>query len=73
MLTRTGGFNRYTVAQFLVPFDQTARLCNIDYYPPFVIHGTHMATRDDIERAGAVYKKILEGLVSDQYAEADIQ
>jgi glutathione-regulated potassium-efflux system ancillary protein KefG len=70
---QTGGFNRYTVTQFLVPFNQTARLCNIDYYPPFVIHGTHMATKDDIEMAGVVYKKLLEGLVSDHFADSDIR
>ena len=53
----TGGFNRFTIAQFLAPFDQTARLCNIEYYPPFVIHGTHMATRADIEKAAENYKQ----------------
>jgi glutathione-regulated potassium-efflux system ancillary protein KefG len=68
-----GGFNRFTIAQFLVPFEQTARLCNIEYYPPFVIHGTHKATKDDIERAGASYKKLLEGLVSDQIKDSTIR
>jgi glutathione-regulated potassium-efflux system ancillary protein KefG len=69
----TGGFNRFTIAQFLAPFEQTARLCNIDYYPPFVIHGTHMATRSEIENAAANYKMLLEGLVSDQFPYADIK
>ena len=70
---KAGGFNRFTIAQFLAPFDQTARLCNIEYYPPFVIHGTHMATRSDIEKAGISYKRLLEGLVADQYPDSSIK
>jgi glutathione-regulated potassium-efflux system ancillary protein KefG len=68
-----GGFNRFTITQFLVPFDQTARLCKMEYYPPFVIHGTHMATRTDIETAGESYKKLLEGLVADQFPDTAIR
>ena len=73
MPTKAGGFNRFTIAQFLAPFDQTARLCNIEYYPPFVIHGTHLATSSDIEKAGKSYKKLLEGLVADQYPDSSIK
>ena len=68
-----GGFNRFTIAQFLAPFDQTARLCNMEYYPPFVIHGTHLATNSDIEKAGESYRKLLEGLVADQYPDFAIR
>jgi len=68
-----GGFNRYTIAQFLAPFHQTANLCNIEYYPPFVIHGTHRATGSDIEKAAESYKQLLEGLVAEQFPDADIK
>lgn len=68
-----GGFNRFTIAQFLAPFHQTARLCNIEYYPPFVVHGTHKATRSDIEKAAEDYKNLLEGLVKDQYQYSEIK
>lgn len=63
-----GGFNRFTVSQFLTPFEQTARLCNMDYLPPFVVHGTHRATHEDIETAGRLYRNLLEGLVADRFA-----
>jgi glutathione-regulated potassium-efflux system ancillary protein KefG len=69
----TGGFNRFTITQFLAPFEQMARLCNIEYYPPFVIHGTHMATRSDIENYAVSYKKLLEGLVSDRFQDSEIR
>lgn len=35
------GNNRYTIQEFLRPFEQTARLCKMRYLPPFVVHGTH--------------------------------
>jgi glutathione-regulated potassium-efflux system ancillary protein KefG len=67
-----GGFNRFTIAQFLAPFDQTARLCNMQYYPPFVIHGTHRATTGDLEKSTEDYRKLLEGLVDDKFSGDDI-
>jgi glutathione-regulated potassium-efflux system ancillary protein KefG len=35
------GHNRFPLRSFLLPFEQTAYLCGMDYLPPFVIHGTH--------------------------------
>jgi glutathione-regulated potassium-efflux system ancillary protein KefG len=68
-----GGFNRFTIRQFLAPFDQTAQLCNMEYYPPFVMHGTHRATARDIENAGESYRKLLEGLVAGNFSEEEVR
>jgi glutathione-regulated potassium-efflux system ancillary protein KefG len=35
------GYNYFSIRELLVPFEQTANLCGMDYLPPFVIHGTH--------------------------------
>ncbi|MBD3885577.1 NAD(P)H-dependent oxidoreductase [Phormidium tenue FACHB-886] len=35
------GYNHFTVRELLAPFEQTARLCGMEYLPPFVIQGTH--------------------------------
>lgn len=35
------GHNYFTVRELLAPFEQTARLCGMEYLPPFVIQGTH--------------------------------
>jgi glutathione-regulated potassium-efflux system ancillary protein KefG len=35
------GYNRFSVRELLVPFEQTANLCGMEYLPPFVVHGTH--------------------------------
>jgi glutathione-regulated potassium-efflux system ancillary protein KefG len=59
------GFNRYTIADFLAPFNQTARLCKMDYLPPFVVHGTHRATESELDKAALQYGKLLEMLMAD--------
>jgi len=43
------GFNRYTIDEFLRPHEQTARLCGMTYLEPFVVHGTHGLTDDQID------------------------
>lgn len=35
------GYNRFTIRELLVPFEQTAVLCEMEYLPPFVVQGTH--------------------------------
>jgi glutathione-regulated potassium-efflux system ancillary protein KefG len=70
---QTGGFNRYTIPQFLAPFEQTARLCNMAYFPPFVVHGTHRATSQDIKGVAERYRLLLEGLVEEGFSNDDIR
>jgi len=35
------GHNYFTIRELLAPLEQTARLCGMEYLPPFVIQGTH--------------------------------
>jgi len=56
------GYNRFTMAQFLAPFDQTAHLCGMHYLPPFVVHGTYSLTPSDIDRHADDYRRVIEGL-----------
>jgi glutathione-regulated potassium-efflux system ancillary protein KefG len=67
------GRNRYSVNQFLLPFDQTAHLCKMEYLPPFVVHGTHRITKDELMRYAEQYRAILEALVHDQFSALDYQ
>ncbi|WP_128543114.1 glutathione-regulated potassium-efflux system oxidoreductase KefF [Larkinella soli] len=60
------GYNRFTMRQFLAPFEQTARLCNMSYLPPFVVHGTHRLNEPDIQRYAQQYQSLLSMLVNDQ-------
>jgi glutathione-regulated potassium-efflux system ancillary protein KefG len=44
------GLHRYTIAEFLRPFEQTARLCDMRWAEPFVLHGA--ALLDDAALRG---------------------
>lgn len=58
-----GGYNRFTIRQFLLPFDQTAHLCNMRYLAPFVIHRSLTILEDAQCRPFAEeYRRILAGL-----------
>ena len=54
--------NRYTLAEFLAPVAQTARLCGIDYLPPFVVHGAHGLGSEEIAQAARDYRRLLVSL-----------
>jgi glutathione-regulated potassium-efflux system ancillary protein KefG len=42
------GSNFYSVNEFLRPFEQTARLCGMEYLPPFAVMGTHKLSDEDL-------------------------
>jgi glutathione-regulated potassium-efflux system ancillary protein KefG len=56
------GYNCYTIADFLRPFQQTARLCLMEYLPPFAVLGTHRLTGDKIGHAAEEYGRLLSQL-----------
>jgi glutathione-regulated potassium-efflux system ancillary protein KefG len=57
-----GGHNRFTIRELLAPIEQTARLCGMEYLPPFAVHGTHSFTPHDIERHASDYRRTLVAL-----------
>lgn len=59
------GYNRFTIRQFLVPIEQTAYLCGIDYLPPFIAHGTHQMIPEEIKRHASDYRRVVEALRDD--------
>jgi len=67
-----GNMNNFTIPQFLAPFRQTARLCNMIYMPPFVVHGTHMLTEEDINKAALDYRKIMISLRDQIFSDDEI-
>lgn len=56
------GRDVFTIPQLLQPFSQTARVCNMTYLPPFVVHGTHSMTTDGYNENAALYRQVLEYL-----------
>lgn len=56
------GFNRFSIRDFLAPFDQTARLCGMKFLAPYVVHGTHRMERDEMIAHGKAVAGLLERL-----------
>ena len=61
------GFNRFSLRQFLIPFEQTVRLCRMTYLPPFVVQGTHRMTPREIETHAERYASLLKDLRDDKF------
>ena len=66
------GINRLTVPQYLAPFNQTARLCKMEYLPPFVVHSTHSQLQPEIEKYALDYASIISNLVNDSYGQPQL-
>ncbi len=62
------GYNRFTIREFLAPFDQTAHLCKMIYLPPFVVQGTHLLTEAELALHAALYRTLLERLVRGEFS-----
>ncbi len=56
------GYNRFSVRQLLAPLEQTARLCGMEYLPPFVVFGTHGLEDEQIRSAAREYGRLIEAL-----------
>jgi glutathione-regulated potassium-efflux system ancillary protein KefG len=67
------GRNRFTVREFLAPFEQTARLCHMLYLPPFVVQGTHRLSPEAIESHGRDYSALLRGLANEDLHPASLE
>jgi glutathione-regulated potassium-efflux system ancillary protein KefG len=65
------GRNRFTVAEFLRPFEQTATLCKMTYLPPYAIHGTHRLPESDIKAFALQYEKLIVAIRDDRFSPDD--
>jgi len=59
------GCNRFTIRELLAPIEQTARLCNMEYLPPFVLHAVLQISGEKIQEAARDYVALLEALRDD--------
>lgn len=57
------GKHMYSINEFLRPFEQTARLCRMNYLPPYAVMGTHNLTEEQLVKYGEEYNDILENLL----------
>jgi glutathione-regulated potassium-efflux system ancillary protein KefG len=66
------GYNRYSLREFLVPFEQTAYLCNMTYLPPFAVQGTYRLQDPDLQAAADLYRHLLRRLAQGTFSIEDI-
>ncbi|MBT3384597.1 MAG: NAD(P)H oxidoreductase [Prolixibacteraceae bacterium] len=67
------GRNNFTINQFLVPFEQSANLCRMEYFPPFVIHGSHTISHSEIDKHAEKFKNLLIALRDEQIESTKIR
>lgn len=63
------GHNRYTITELMAPFDQTAFLCKMTYYPPFVVHNSHLLSPEEVAAFAHDYREIITGLRDGKFSE----
>lgn len=57
------GHNYFSIRELLAPFEQTARLCGMEFLPPFVVHGAHLLQeQDQITEHGNDYRAAIAAL-----------
>lgn len=64
---QAGGYNRYTIEELLRPVEQTARLCGMEYLPPFVVYGTHAMDRSEYAHHAERYRRALTDLTHGRF------
>jgi len=57
---RRTGSNRFTMAELLRPFEQTARLCGMEPLRPFIVHGAPALDDAALAAEGRRYRLLLE-------------
>ncbi|WP_138480227.1 NAD(P)H-dependent oxidoreductase [Dyadobacter bucti] len=67
------GYNRFPVNVYLLPFNQTAHLCKMEYLPPFVIHETYSMKQQTIDDHGKQYASILKAFVNNEIQQEHYQ
>jgi glutathione-regulated potassium-efflux system ancillary protein KefG len=59
--------NRFTIREFLLPFEQTATLCKMIYLPPFAVQGTYLLSAEDLKSHVTMYHTLLERLAKGDF------
>lgn len=66
------GRNRRPLRDYLLPFEQTAGLCNMRYLPPFTVPGTHRIGDDQLAELASRYQQLVTCLRDDPAPETKL-
>jgi glutathione-regulated potassium-efflux system ancillary protein KefG len=67
-----GAFNKYSIHEYLRPFERTAELCRMQYWPPYWIHGVHRMQPPAIQQHCTQYQNMLTAFVNDAISEKEL-
>lgn len=69
---RTGGYQRHSLRAFMVPLEQTAGLCRMNFAAPFALYGALAAEPEaEIAAHAAAYAELLSAIRDDTYDLSD--
>ena len=66
------GYNKYTISEYLRPFERTAELCRMIYWPPFWVPGVHQMEESQLDHYGQEYRSLLTALRDEKIPEEEI-
>lgn len=61
-----GGYNNFTLAELLRPFEQIADLCEMTYHQPLLTQGARVLSATDIANQAQQYRQWLEAIINGQ-------
>lgn len=67
------GHHRFTLKQFLAPFNRTTTLCNMLYLSPFAVQGTHKLSEASLAEETITYQSLLMKFLNDDYDVNEMQ
>jgi glutathione-regulated potassium-efflux system ancillary protein KefG len=70
---KNGGYNKYTIQGYLRPFERTAELCHMVYWPPFWVHSVHRMEQLQIRQYSEQYHNLLTALTKDIFSDEEIE
>jgi glutathione-regulated potassium-efflux system ancillary protein KefG len=59
------GGNRFSVAEFMRPFEATVALCHMRWLEPFVVHASHLVSQTELADAALSYRERILALQRD--------
>ncbi len=64
-----GGYDRFPIEHFLLPYEQMATHCGMQYLPPFVVYSAHRITESEIADHASNYRQQLLDYLAKTYHE----
>ena len=68
-----GSYNKYNIQEFLRPFERSAELCRMVYWPPYWVPGVHKIETPQIKQYAEHYRNLLTALSKEIFAEEEIE